>query len=379
MSNAGAIGYDCAMKNALDSLSEMRILQCPSPYVATWVGVLLLALWSTQAWSLPVSGLYQRQIEVENQSEAERQRAYREALTDVIVKVTGERRWLQQPAIQSAIARAGDYISEVSYRAAAGAAFIQVDIDQSMLNGLLNRENIPVWDNNRPSILVLITVQGPDGRRRMLGSSTEHPLLDQSRMFAEQRAVPVLYPILDLTDRQLISPAQAWSLDSSALQALGDRYAADSVLAARVLEVGDGQLVGLWKFLFRDTEDIFDHLATEEGDYMDLPLDRVTAQLASHFGLLPSAFARESDVNIRVDEITDLNSHTQLVQYLRSLSVVQDVQVRVLRPDSVELSLHVVGGQQMLSEFISLGRDLQPVNFNPGDQVSGTLRFRWTR
>ena len=84
-------------------------------------------------------------------------------------------------------------------------------------------------------------------------------------------------------------------------------------------------------------------------------------------------------MNIRVDEITDLNSHTQLVQYLRSLSVVQDVQVRVLRPDSVELSLHVVGGQQMLSEFISLGRDLQPVNFNPGDQVSGTLRFRWTR
>lgn len=346
------------------------------------VVLILLMFLSKPGYSLPVQGLYQEEITVANQGEQERRRAYTEAFTRVITKVTGERRWLQHPQITEAISRADRYVAEVSYRSSgvAGQQSGQLDVrfDQSLVDNLLNQANIPVWDNNRASVLLWLTVQDTDGRRVMLGSGSEHSLLDQVRQFADERAVPVLVPILDLEDRRLVTPNQAWALDADALRSAAERYGADSVLAGRVLVTPAGELVGFWQLVFRDDVQLFDHIGPAD-TYMDLPLDRAAARLASHFGLVLSAFEREDVISIRVDGISDLQSHTQLVSYLESLSVVQQVQVSALRPEGVELNLRLLGTRQILTEFISLGRDLMPVNFQPGQPVGDQLHYRWTR
>ncbi|MBU2099228.1 MAG: DUF2066 domain-containing protein, partial [Gammaproteobacteria bacterium] len=299
-----------------------------------------------------------------------------------ITKVTGERRWLQHPDVAAAISSSDRYVAEVSYRSSGIAGqqdgWLDVRFDQSLVDNLLNQANIPVWDNNRASVLLWLTVQDTTGRRIMLGSSAEHELLDQVRQFAEARAVPVLVPLLDLEDRRLVTPTQAWTLNTTALRAAAERYDADSVLAGRVLVTPAGELVGFWQLIFRDDVQMFDHIAAAD-NYMDLPLDRASARLASHFGLVLSAFEREDVVSIRVDGIDDLQSHTQLVSYLESLSIVQQVQVSALRPEGVELDLRLLGTRQILTEFISLGRDLLPVNFQPGQPVGDQLHYRWTR
>lgn len=346
--------------------------------------VLLISLMflPVSGYSLPVQGLYQEEIAVANQGEQERRRAYTEAFSRVITKVTGERRWLQHPQIAAAVAGADRYVAEVSYRSSgiAGQQEGQLDVrfDQTLIDSLLNQANIPVWDNNRASVLLWLTVQDATGRRTMLGSSSEHELLDQVRQFADERAVPVLVPLQDLEDRRLVPPNQAWALDTEALRSAAQRYDADSVLAGRVLITPAGELVGFWQLIFRDDVQMFDHIGSV-GTYMDVPLDRASVRLASHFGLVLSAFEREDVVNIRVDGISDLQSHTQLVSYLESLSIVQQVQVSALRPEGVELDLRLLGTRQILTEFISLGRDLLPVNFQPGQPVGDQLHYRWTR
>tara|TARA_R110002072_G_scaffold278758_1_gene440631 strand:+ start:31633 stop:32769 length:1137 start_codon:yes stop_codon:yes gene_type:complete len=338
----------------------------------------LLALAGT-ARALPVDGLYSHEVAVSSQSEVERRRAYREALAQVIVKVTGERIWLDHPRISAAVNNADEFVAQVSYRTRGTEALIEVRFDREQLDELLNREDIPVWDNNRASVLLWITVQAADGRRTMLGSSSEHELLDQARLFASERAVPVLIPLLDLTDRRMVTPDKAWALDSEALRSAANRYGADSVLAARVLEAPDGQLVGLWKFLFRDNEEIFDHIEFESQTYMDLPLDNVTSRLASHFGLVRSTLDRRDQVALRVDGISDLDNHLRLVRYLESLSVVRAVSIAGLRADGVELQVQLAGTRQMLTEFISLERDLQEQNFQLGESLPELLHYRWTR
>lgn len=367
-----------AMKNTclqlIATLANGRFCALPA--------LILMMFLTPLASALPVQGLYQDEIAVANQGDQERRRAYAEAFTDVITKVTGERRWLEHPQLAAAVNSADRYVAEVSYRSAGVSGrqdgFLDVRFDQSLIDNLLNQANIPVWDNNRASVLLWLTVQEADGRRVMLGSSSEHALLDQVRQFAEQRAVPVLIPILDLEDRQLVPPNQAWALDATALRAAAARYDADSVLAGRVLVTPAGELVGFWQLIFRDDIQVFDHIGVAD-TYMDLPLDRATARLASHFGLVLSAFEREDQVSIRVDGISDLQSHTQLISYLESLSVVQEVQVSALRPEGLDLNLRLLGTRQILTEFISLGRDLQPVDFQPGQPAGDQLHYRWTR
>ena len=65
-----------------------------------WLLLMLLLALSSTGQALPIEGLYSQEIVVENQSEAARERAYREAFEQVIVKVTGERRWLEHPRIR---------------------------------------------------------------------------------------------------------------------------------------------------------------------------------------------------------------------------------------------------------------------------------------
>src|SRR5690554_1087201 len=81
------------------------------------MSVLILLCISLSVQTLPVQGLYESEIAVSSQGEAERNRAYREALEQVIVKVTGERRWLDNARIAQALSTAGSYVAEVSYRA----------------------------------------------------------------------------------------------------------------------------------------------------------------------------------------------------------------------------------------------------------------------
>ena len=65
--------------------------------------------------ALQVSGLYSQQIPVTNDGEAERNRAFKEALAAVVVKVSGDPRWLENPAIERAIAQAQNYVEATSY------------------------------------------------------------------------------------------------------------------------------------------------------------------------------------------------------------------------------------------------------------------------
>jgi len=333
--------------------------------------------------ALPVQGLYQEEIAVANQSDQERRRAYRDALASVVTKVTGERRWLEHPQIVSAINSADRYVAEVSFRSVAGAqgqtGQLEVRFDQTLIDNLLDNANIPVWDVNRASVLLWITVQDENGRRTMLGSSAEHELLDQVRVFSDQRAVPVLIPLLDIEDRLMVNVDRAWALDTEALRQAANRYAADSVLAGRILITPAGDLVGFWQLMFRDDVQVFDHIDNQLASYMEVPLDRAAVTLARYFGLVASEFEREDQVLLRVDGINDLQSHTRLLQYLESLSVVRQIKLSALRSDSLELSLQLVGTRQILTDFISLGRDLEPVNFVPGQQVGELLHYRWTR
>lgn len=348
--------------------------------LAVLLGAWLLSVGlSPAAYGLPVEGLYNQIVSVSDQSDGERRRAYREAFSRVIVKVSGERRWLDHPAVRGALTVADNYVAEVGYRSSGSETAINVRFDPQLVDDLLVRAEIPVWGRNRPSVLLWLTIQAADGRRIMLGSSSEHELLEQARAFAEERAVPVLFPILDLVDRRLVSVNQSWAMEPDALRAAAERYGADSVLAARLLEMPGGELVGLWQFIFRDRVDVFDHVTGLGESYVDFPLDRATSALAQHFSLLPRDLEQADEVLLRVDGIEDLSNHMILISYLESLSLVREVRLAGLHTEGLDLHVKIVGDRHRLAEIISLDRDLRPEGFELGAPVSDVLHYRWTR
>ena len=388
---------------------------------ALWLIPLLLPvlLLAPAGEALVVGGLYSHRAEISSDTESERRQAFREAFMAVILKVTGHERWLTHPDIVSASNRAQDYVEAFSYsseavlRQSATAVpreqrFIEVDFSEARINEMLRVADIPVWGNNRPSVLVWLVMQDPAGERRMISADSHPEIIERIQTIAAERALPVIFPLLDFEDRRNLPMDAIWSLDEDAIGLASQRYGADSTLAGRVLQTQGDELVGLWQFTFQDTAMVFDGLDYEWTPYLRAPLARVTNQLAEYFAVVYEEVDPHS-VRLRVRGVESFATYNELMNYLRGLELVDTLTTTALEGSQLELQLSLEGEVQNLIEVIALERNLMPamdsgiaaaVPERPEDQdgqdgqdgqeepenpmmtmlrVGGILDYRWTR
>ncbi|MBM88797.1 MAG: hypothetical protein CMQ41_10510 [Gammaproteobacteria bacterium] len=364
---------------------------------AILISSLLLILCLPTAKSLQVSGLYNHRLVISNESDSERNRAFREALEAVVLKVTGEQRWLEHPRIEEALDNAQSYVEAISYSSESvelavfqtsdddqsllkpieERRFIEVNFAASLINELLADANIPVWGSNRPSVLVWMVLQTADGEREMLTQESNPQIVNYIQEFAARRAIPIIFPVLDFEDRRNLSEDTVWGLEEGPITAASQRYGADSILTGRLHFTAGGELVGLWQFIFQGEAEVFDGFNEDLTGYLHDPLDQITNKLASYFGIVPEAAAQQI-VRLRVDGVRDLGAYSALLTYVSGLSLVDSVSTAALDGERLELELGLVGDSAQLFELISLDRDLLPIQ---SSQVGsrGVLHYRWTR
>lgn len=415
-----------------------------------------------QLYALPVAGLYSQRIAVANESDAERQRAFREALEAVFIKVTGDPRWLEHDDVRRAIRNAQSYVEAISFSSetvavetdaadlpdgqqapapdgavsadqtaangepAAGQEpaasselqvsaeaqadqlpsagdpqpaadsrqgtpaqlmreqrYLDVSFAKNLIDQLLADADIPIWDSNRPSVLVWMVLQDPNGEREMLSADSQPEIMALLQDFAARRGLPIIFPLLDFEDRRNLGVDQVWALETDAIRAASARYGADSVLAGRVYFTAGSEMVGLWQFLFQDQVDVFDGFDSDLEDYLFAPLDRITSVLAGYFAITPETIRRQQ-VALRVDGVANLQAYSALLNYVNNLGLVESVTTTGLEGARIEFRLGLLGNAQQLNELIALDRDLLPVSPDGGAAAEGEpdttmLHYRWTR
>ena len=375
---------------------------------------LALLLVSPPSVGLQMTGLYDHRVAVANESDAERNRAIREAMEAVFLKVTGEARWLEHPALLQAVRNAQSYVEAISYASetvavipepqaadqqTAAAAdqpsqdeallptlslpatrqqrYINVSFADSLLNTLLASAEIPVWDSNRPSVLIWMALQDAAGTRSVLTADVNPQIIELMQAFGVERGLPIIFPVLDFEDRRTLSEDALWALDEDAIRSASARYGADSILTGRLHFTASGEIVGLWQFIFRGQAEVFDGFDDDLAAYLNAPLNRITNQLAGYFAIVPES-ASEQLVRLRVEGIKDLSAYSALLNYVRNLRMVQSVNTAELDGERLELQLALLGDAQQLFELIALDRDLLPIASSQREAQS-VLHYRWTR
>lgn len=386
--------------------------------------ILAVLLLFSSAHGLPVAGIYSERVPVANESDAERSQAFKKALQIVLVRATGEQRYLNHPAVLEALENAQSYVEAIRYFSetviptsssgetgpqqslpeaevqlsadensdglmpdpdrqeqvaptTAEQRFIEVEFSSVLIERMLADAQIPLWDSNRPSVLIWMALQDESGSRSLMTSDINNDIIEYIQEFADARGLPVLFPVLDFEDRRNLSEDLVWRLDEQAIRTASLRYGADSILTGRLHFTSSGELVGLWQFQFQGDTEIFDGFSTDLEDYLNAPLERITARLAQYFAILPGADLAAS-VILRVDGISDLQDYSALVAYVGGLGLVDSVATSQVAGERLELRLGLVGDPQQLYELIALDRDLLPIESSMGVR-SGLLHYRWTR
>ena len=321
------------------------------------------------ARAAPVSGLYEARVPVTDRTSSARSAALQQALSAVLVKVTGAR---SVPGVLTPmLANPSRYLQQYSYEqapadpnapaaAASGSpAFVLwAKFDPKVVNQDVSAAHMPLWGAERPRTLVWLALQDSPASRLLAAADTSY-LTQALTDAARQRGIVLLFPQLDAVDRAALGVPDVTGFNLDRIRAASARYRPDSILVGSVTPFGNGQYAAHWELL-NGTE--LETWQTPPGDEAVAAVDGVqmTAdRYAARYAIAAGA-GNLAGMALEVDGITSLDSYAQVLAYLNSLTPVQAVRVERMEPGSAFFSLDARGSLDNLRSALSLGGLLLP-------------------
>ena len=349
--------------------------------------------------AVEVEGLYQGTVTVESRNdERERLSAFSNVFRQVLIKVTGNSEVLTLPQIRRALNNAADYVDTWSYRsisesdsaltaavdatrvvATAQRVELTVSFFEPEVLSLLETANIPLWPGNRPYTLVWLVVQEELGARQIVGASTNAfpdvmALLD---LEANNRALPILLPILDFEDMRAVSANDVWDMDAEKLLQASRRYQSESVLVIRLFRTVTGDVFGKSNHLFRDQ--IFEVEMFEQSaeSFIQESVALATDEISAYYAVLLSGTDSSIEVNLTVEGIKSAEDYAALLDYVANLTDVNDYQVAAVENQTIMLRLSTGGQIRQLVETIALSRTLEPLDELIRNDNQVFMSYQW--
>lgn len=172
-------------------------------------------------------------VPVADQSAQSRRTALRQAMEQVLVKMSGTDAVLAHPAIQTALQSPARYLSAYQFDYEDGRQYYAGEFSRKVLVDLLRDASLPVWGQRRPDTLIWLANQ-EDRDKWILREGQPGELTAVIRTASERYGVPVTLPLMDLTDNSAISVYDVWGQFGSVLNQASERYRPELIIGARL-------------------------------------------------------------------------------------------------------------------------------------------------
>jgi hypothetical protein len=340
----------------------MRALLTPKHFIA----LLIFAVISGGASAGRVDGLYAAQVPLPGGSSALPE-AFETALAEVLVKVTGRRGITGDEEVMSRFGSATALVQQ--YRIDPGDG-VWILFDRAAIKRILDEAGQPVWGEERPATLVWLIMDEGRGEREILASgmdeadgsskrrrnmSTEETVREILVTTANQRAVPVILPLVDSTEIATVLVSEIWGGFIESVLYTSERYAADAVLVGRARLPSVERARVRWTLLL-------------DGDRVDWESDIAGGpnELADFYAArLATSIGAARRILLRIGGVDSLSDYGRVSKYIGALDVVEGYTVDRILNDEVIFSLTVRGDVDRLKRTISMRRVLQIADDGP--------------
>lgn len=359
--------------------------------------------------------IYRADTLVQSQAESERNAAARASFGEVIVRVSGQRDALDNPAIKAALPKAQNYLFGFSYKSSTekitvdgktvSAIGLQLNYEPQAIEQLLRQAQLPVWPATRPKVLVWLVAKDPSGLRLV----PEVVDLQAMQLQAQYRGLPLGFPKMDLEDSLTLTADDLWALKIEKIKTASLRYKVDAILVGRytpyslgpippavvvdpaatdvaadefasssapssvtsavaaesvadpaAAPVIQGPWVGDWLLLHASNNQAFADETPEIKGLFTLAVDRVADYFAGQYAILPSNQGPQT-IMLRIGNITSFGDFKQAQTYLDDLAMVQRMEVVKVNAEGILVRLFTQGDVKLLMSTLALGRHLAPL------------------
>lgn len=343
--------------------------------------LLMFCFVSTKLLAIEVNDLYQVTVAVESQTAEHRKQAIPKALQGVFLKVGGINSVLEHKLLLQAQKSPASYVNQYRYHRKADELNIVVSFNESKVNALFKRANLPLWGSLRPQVLLwLIDEQG--ATRSIVPYDAKSAIPERVNEFSAQRGLPIVMPLMDLTDNEHVFVSDFWGYFPEQIQQASSRYFADIVV---VMRVSDSSLVSDeikkridnaddafcdpvcpqgevkiakvldWKVFTQGALYIQQYQGTDKTNLITQGLSDITELIYKSYALSTTA---EGDFVIEVKNVTSLKSDIQLFDFLMDLSAVKTTTLISAQGDVRRFKLELNGSQSSLLASLKLNNKL---------------------
>lgn len=396
----------------------VRVKQGRRRYRITWraAGFLLLVALAAPTQAVIEDGLYEAVVPVENTGKEAREAAFREALRQVLLRLTGNRQSVRalvpsesggngQSREGTALSgSAAGFIDAFSYRRDDEQLKLHATLSASALGRELAEREIPVWGANRPRLLIWFVVDD-QGQRRLIHRENKLPPflaeamqpLDSQAIAVERgpwkeplwsasrrRGLPVALPFHDETDRSRVSLSEIWGLFPERIRNASERYEHNRLAVVRIDRRGGG-----WRarwHLWRDGAVVADGTMRENdrASVVNSLVDTWADSLARNYAVALDTGDGPRPARVLVSGVSSLASYAAVRQSLAGLEPVRSVRVNAVNQEQMNLGLAFSGQLPLLRDYIALDDRLElmggpPDGAIPADGGNGEwmLYYRW--
>ncbi|MEL0161383.1 MAG: DUF2066 domain-containing protein [Halieaceae bacterium] len=291
------------------------------------------------AYSAPGDELIIR-VAVEDRSESTIDAAAREAFERALLQRSGDKRLLEDPAVQAALASARAQLSLFQFERVQGVTRFVAHIDQAALEQLIRQANGTLWTEERPPILLWLVIDEADGRR--FGNLAEEDALWEAMTLEfEALGLNLRKPLYDLPDELLVSPEALWQRDFGAVIEASGRYGMTHLLLGRIIRLSGGRTIAEWVY----SDGTEEHSSTVQADstraLVEPGVALATAQMRLRYAVELTGAATQRSLIISVSNVIGLEDYKAVVNTLESIQTLE--RVRTVAVDGDTLTLEVIG------------------------------------
>ncbi len=341
-----------------------------------------------------VDDLYTIELEVEDQSTRLRLDTFKNAFSDLIVKVSGSPAALSHPGFVRARNRASRYVSQFSYQreeltegnADVGKITLKVEFSQKPIEALLRGNGFPVWGKVRPSVLIVMSKQF-NKRHVLVSEKNAADIIEVMDKLSVKHGLPTQFPLLDLEDRSVLNLQESALDNLGAINDLAFRYQSDVVLIGELIGISGQGWKGVWQSQFSGQVFEWEHQSSNKENVMSKAMAHLAKLLAQEYAL-GSVKENKNTVEIYISNINSLQDYLTVLRYFSSLAVVEKTQVKTVTDSTASFNLNLRNSPDELHRLIELGDVIEQVdlpiidtsieNAEDGidqDSVSLTYRF----
>ncbi|MBN1378500.1 MAG: DUF2066 domain-containing protein [Gammaproteobacteria bacterium] len=327
--------------------------------------------------------IYSADVELADGTSTARQDAFKQALAKVLIKLSGTREILEEPASGKIIEDAPRYVQSYRKNKAsestfpdlssnpAGNTILHVDFDGPALERALVAVGLPVWSGTRPSTLVWLAVEDSQ-RRYILAENSKSVVLPILQQAAAERGLPIIIPLMDQTDRQQVEYIDIRGGFGSRLQQATERYNVPIILVGALQSSGSSGWTVKWTVMCESISSSWVESNLPLAQVMRSGIDGLADILSSRYAFVSTPGGQLSEYVLAVDQVTTLQHYAIVLSILQKLVFVESVTSIRAKGSQVYYRVSMHGQLQELARALALAKQLQELDVVPRTDVVPT-------